>query len=71
MVATSFFKKDEWYYFSTRTQTSETKIGGGKYSKRKITGDNTDGIDRENYRVNGKKISSISTHGLSLGSRKT
>lgn len=29
----SFFKEDEWYYFSTRTQISEKKIGRGKYSK--------------------------------------
>ncbi|KAG7534781.1 NAC domain [Arabidopsis thaliana x Arabidopsis arenosa] len=49
----SFFKEDEWYYFSTRTQISEKKIGRGKYPKRKI--DNNDGIDRGNWRINAKE----------------
>ena len=51
----SFFKEDEWYYFSTRTQNTEKKIGCGKYSKRNITGENNDGIDRGNWRVNEKE----------------
>ncbi|ANM65203.1 NAC (No apical meristem) domain transcriptional regulator superfamily protein [Arabidopsis thaliana] len=46
----SFFKEDEWYYFSTRTQISEKKIGRGE-----ITGDNNNGIGRGNWRVNEKE----------------
>ncbi|AAG28296.1 putative transcription factor NAM family [Arabidopsis thaliana] len=53
-----FFKEDEWYYFSARTQISEKKIGHGNYSKRKITRDDNDGIDRGKWRwTRRKKIS--------------
>ncbi|VVB04638.1 unnamed protein product [Arabis nemorensis] len=33
-----FFQKNEWYYFVTRTQVSEKKIGCGKKAKWKIFG---------------------------------
>ncbi|CAH8263807.1 unnamed protein product [Arabidopsis lyrata] len=66
----SFFKEDEWYYFSTRTQISEKKIGRGKYPKRKITGDNNDGIDRGNWRINGKENIIDEDTGAIIGIKK-
>ncbi|KFK27441.1 hypothetical protein AALP_AA8G382600 [Arabis alpina] len=47
-----FFQKNEWYYFVTRVQVSEKKIGYGKQAKRKIAGDNNDGIERGNWKAN-------------------
>ncbi|CAN6870885.1 unnamed protein product [Brassica oleracea] len=44
----SFFKKNEWYYFVTRTQLSKKKIGCGKKVKRKITRDDDSGSWRTN-----------------------
>ncbi|XP_013608285.1 PREDICTED: NAC domain-containing protein 78-like [Brassica oleracea var. oleracea] len=44
----SFFKKNEWYYFVTRTQLSKKKIGCGKKVKRKITRDDDSGSWRAN-----------------------
>ncbi|CAH8280211.1 unnamed protein product [Arabidopsis lyrata] len=66
----SLFKEDEWYYFSTRTQISEKKIGRGKYPKRKITGDNDDGIDRGNWRINRKENIIDEDTGAIIGIKK-
>ncbi|XP_006400979.2 NAC domain-containing protein 105 [Eutrema salsugineum] len=60
------FMTDVWYYFTTRTQISEKKIGRGKNSKRRITGDNDGGgswkpnateniIDKETRKIIGTK----------------
>ncbi|XP_006281770.2 NAC domain-containing protein 6 [Capsella rubella] len=46
-------QEDEWYYFTTKTQISKEKVGCGKYSKRKIIGD--DGTDLGNWSANGTK----------------
>ncbi|XP_024012566.1 NAC domain-containing protein 35 [Eutrema salsugineum] len=63
----SFFMEDEWYYFTTRTQISEKKLGRGKNSKRRITGGDNDGcgswkpnttddiIDKETTKIIGTK----------------
>ncbi|CAN6849536.1 unnamed protein product [Brassica oleracea] len=45
------FRKNEWFYFVTRTQVSVKNIGRGRNSKRRITGDNIGG----NSRANAKK----------------
>ncbi|KAF8053899.1 hypothetical protein N665_1363s0001 [Sinapis alba] len=45
------FKKNEWFYFVTRTQVSVKKTGCGKNSKRRITGDNDGG----SWKPNAKK----------------
>ncbi|CAG7910453.1 unnamed protein product [Brassica rapa] len=39
----SFFKKNEWYYFVTRTQLAKKDIGCGQKVKRKITRDDDSG----------------------------
>ncbi|KAL0735139.1 hypothetical protein Bca4012_011349 [Brassica carinata] len=44
----SFFKKNEWYYFVTRTQISKNKIGCGKKAKRMITRDDDSGSWKAN-----------------------
>ncbi|ESQ42396.1 hypothetical protein EUTSA_v10015954mg, partial [Eutrema salsugineum] len=61
------FMTDVWYYFTTRTQISEKKIGRGKNSKRRITGGDNDGcgswkpnttediIDKETRKIIGTK----------------
>ncbi|KAL1208511.1 NAC domain-containing protein 6 [Cardamine amara subsp. amara] len=48
-----FFLEDVWYYFTPKKQVSEKKIGCGKNSKRRITGDNDD-IDRGSWKQNYK-----------------
>ncbi|KAF8053911.1 hypothetical protein N665_1363s0013 [Sinapis alba] len=45
------FKKNEWFYFVTRTQVSVKNTGRGKNSKRRITGDNDGG----SWKPNAKK----------------
>ncbi|CAF2332345.1 unnamed protein product [Brassica napus] len=42
----SFFKKNEWYYFVTRTQLAKKNIGCGQKAKRKITRDDDSGFWR-------------------------
>ncbi|KAL1208512.1 NAC domain-containing protein 22 [Cardamine amara subsp. amara] len=49
-----FFMEDVWYYFTPKKQVSEKKIGCGKNSKRRISGDN-DGIDRGGWKQNYKE----------------
>ncbi|KAH0896363.1 hypothetical protein HID58_045931 [Brassica napus] len=44
-------KKNEWYYFVTRTQVSVKNIGRGRNSKRRIAGDNDGG----SWKPNAKK----------------
>ncbi|KAL1208476.1 NAC domain-containing protein 22 [Cardamine amara subsp. amara] len=48
-----FFLENVWYYFTPKKQVSEKKIGCGKNSKRRITGDNDD-IDRGSWKQNYK-----------------
>ncbi|KAL0729331.1 hypothetical protein Bca4012_025424 [Brassica carinata] len=45
------FKKNEWFYFVTRTQVSVKNIGRGRNSKRRINGDNDGG----SWKLNAKK----------------
>ncbi|CAH2069466.1 unnamed protein product [Thlaspi arvense] len=47
-----FFKKDEWYYFVTRTQVSAKNNGCGKKAKRKINDDNDRGCWKANAKEN-------------------
>ncbi|CAH8306063.1 unnamed protein product [Eruca vesicaria subsp. sativa] len=59
------FRKNEWFYFVTRTQVSVKNIGRGRNSKRRITGDNDIGSwkpnakqdikDEETKKIVGKK----------------
>ncbi|KAG2320621.1 hypothetical protein Bca52824_013834 [Brassica carinata] len=44
----SFFKKNEWYYFVTKTQLSKKKIGCRKKAKRMITRDDDIGSWKAN-----------------------
>ncbi|KAG2310913.1 hypothetical protein Bca52824_022470 [Brassica carinata] len=46
------FKKNEWFYFVTRTQVSVKNIGRGRNSKRRINGDNDGG----SWKLNAKNI---------------
>ena len=45
------FRKNEWFYFVTRTQVSVKNIGRGRNSKRRIAGDNDGG----SWKPNAKK----------------
>ncbi|RID41305.1 hypothetical protein BRARA_J01278 [Brassica rapa] len=48
----SFFKKNEWYYFVTRTQLAKKNIGCGQKAKRKITRDDDSGSWKANAKEN-------------------
>ncbi|VVB16608.1 unnamed protein product [Arabis nemorensis] len=66
-----FFQKNEWYYFVTRTQVSEKNIGCGKKVKRKITGDNNDGIDRGNWKADSSEDIIDKNTGKTIGTKQT
>ncbi|OAP06420.1 hypothetical protein AXX17_AT3G40380 [Arabidopsis thaliana] len=51
-----YYEEDEGIHFDPTTQNTEKKIGCGKYSKRNITGENNDGIDRGNGRQQEQQV---------------
>ncbi|KAL0735134.1 hypothetical protein Bca4012_011344 [Brassica carinata] len=63
----SFFKKNEWYYFVTRTQLSKKKIGCGKKAKRMITRDDDSG----SWKANAKDEIRDKETNMVIGEKKT
>ncbi|KAH0896387.1 hypothetical protein HID58_045955 [Brassica napus] len=64
------FRKNEWFYFVTRTQVSVKNIGRGRNSKRRIAGDNDDRRDGTSAVVPGSNSSWI-MHEYSLPDENT
>ncbi|XP_018465923.2 NAC domain-containing protein 35-like [Raphanus sativus] len=61
------FRKNEWFYFVTRSQVSVKNIGRGRNSKRRVNGDNDGG----SWKPNAKKYIEDEETGETIGKKQT